>query len=177
MNELFSEERPWSHFDTKFSSEILNRVEAGERPLQNFSEVVYPHKPQIVDIINACWIHNAEERPDMTIILEMLDDLIESIENEKTLVRQQSTPNAYGTSTFCLPTAPTPSYTTVPTYTGQPPAYISSQAQSQVPYSSMAARNSEPDVPGYLRSLQYSSTLQAEEQKEQEEVPAYMRFN
>jgi L1 cell adhesion molecule like protein len=87
MNEVFSEERPWSHLsDTRWNSEIHDRVDQGQRPRMNFSEVQYAHASEIKNIITCCWAGNPTTRPTMSHVVQMLNHLLEAcaIANNKT---------------------------------------------------------------------------------------------
>lgn len=83
MNEIFSEEAPWQQIDAKFSSQVLDLVQNGQRPRKNFTEDIYPHKKEICTIIDACWIHDAKLRPTMKEVLENIENLIDSMEINK----------------------------------------------------------------------------------------------
>jgi len=84
MNELFSEERPWCHVETEFTSEIIGLVEEKQRPRKNFTKEQYPHFDAISKIIDDCWEHDQQKRPPMRKILDAIDDIISTIEIEKT---------------------------------------------------------------------------------------------
>lgn len=82
MNEIFSEEIPWSHIGTKFSVDILDRVERGERPVKNFSEETYKHKNELCNIIDSCWMQDPNDRPSMKEVLSKIECIISKIESE-----------------------------------------------------------------------------------------------
>jgi len=91
VNELFSDQTPWSHLNTSFSNEILNLVRRGERPLMNFSDQRFPSAKSISSLINACWAQDPTARPHMHDVVNELDRLIEiSIHSDTLLVSNLS---------------------------------------------------------------------------------------
>jgi len=81
MNEVFSEERPWSHVNTTFNAVIHDMVDEGKRPRFHFTAQDYPHCAQIQNIITNCWAGDPTTRWSMRKALEALDALITQVES------------------------------------------------------------------------------------------------
>ena len=85
INEVFSEERPWSHVDTKWTYVLFEKVENGERPRVLFTEMKerYPNADKIFKLIEKCWQTKPEDRPTMKEVIQDLHSIIQTSLNPK----------------------------------------------------------------------------------------------
>lgn len=176
MNEVFSEERPWSHLDTMWNHEIHDRVDQGERPRMNIDPNRHPHEDEIRRIICACWAQSEEDRPKMKEVLIWLDKLILSCPRMPPAAHSQNSSystNAPGSQTYSPCTVPYRPDTASPysSYSGCPPPFASSASSSDLPsYATLKGGSYSSQAPSGTQSPPY---LQQQAYQSSSDIPRY----